>query len=32
MIDSIDLEGFCGIGGRIQCFPHILNLVVKVMR
>ena len=31
MIKELDLEGFRGTGGRIQCFPHILNLSVKVL-
>ena len=30
MIEAIDLEGFRGAESRIRCFPHILNLAVKV--
>jgi hypothetical protein len=31
MINMIELEGFRGAAGRVRCFPHILNLAVKVM-
>ena len=31
MIKELDLEGFRGTGGPIWCFPHILNLSVKVL-
>lgn len=30
MIEAINLEGFRGAESRIRCFPHILNLAVKV--
>jgi len=31
MIKAIDLDGFRGAESRIRCFPHILNLSVKVL-
>ena len=30
MIKALNLEGFRGAESRIHCFPHILNLAVKV--
>ncbi len=30
MIEAIDLEGFRGPQSRVRCFPHIINLAVKV--
>ena len=30
MIKALNLEGFRGAKGRTRCFPHILNLSVKV--
>jgi hypothetical protein len=32
MIAALDLEGFRGAECRVRCFPHILNLAVKVRR
>jgi hypothetical protein len=32
MIKAIDLDGFRGAESRVRCFPHILNLSVKVSR
>ena len=31
MIKAIDLEGFRGVESHVRCFPHILNLAVKVL-
>lgn len=31
MIEEINLEGFRGAAGHVRCFPHILNLAVKVL-
>lgn len=31
MIQAINLEGFRGVESRVRCFPHILNLSVKVL-
>jgi hypothetical protein len=30
MVEALNLEGFRGAKGRVRCFPHILNLAVKV--
>jgi hypothetical protein len=32
MIAALDLDGFRGAECRVRCFPHILNLAVKVWR
>lgn len=31
MINDLELDGFRGAESRVRCFPHILNLSVKVM-